>query len=321
MIVACFAPIVHAADLRLGLIGLDTSHVIAFTKLLNDTNDKKHISGAKVVCAYKGGSPDIPSSASRVDGYTKQLQEEFGVRIVLTIEELCREVDAVLLTSVDGRPHLEQAKPVLRAGKRMFIDKPAAGSLKDVIAIYRLAKMHDVAIFSSSSYRFYDSLLEVKRADVGVIKGVISYGPAPTEPHHPDLFWYGIHPTEALFTILGPDCIRVSRMSTESIDVVTGTWADGRIGVLTGLRTDHTPHKITIFGSKGIAEQKGSGDYSGLLREIITFFQTGKPPVSPEETLAMFAFMEAADESKRMDGKPVSIKQIFDRNDPGPLVK
>ncbi len=309
------------ADLRVGLIGLDTSHVTAFTRLLNDPKEKNYIPGARVVVAFKGGSPDIESSITRVEGYTKELQQSYGVRIVDSIEELCKEVDAVLLTSVDGRRHLDQVRPVLRAHKPVFIDKPVAGSLKDAIAIYRLAKARKVPLFSCSSYRFYDSLVELKRVDVGEVKGVFSYGPAPREPHHPDLFWYGVHPTEALFTVLGPDCQMVSRTTTSSMDVVTGIWAEGRIGVLTGLRTGYSPHKVTIFGTKSIAEQKGSGDYAPMLREVIKFFQTGIAPVSPEETLAIMAFMEAADESKRQGGKPVSIKQVFDQNDPGKVAE
>src|SRR5687768_14436480 len=174
----CLAASLHAAELKLGMIGLDTSHVIAFTKLLNETNNKDYVPGGKVVAAFKGGSPDIESSRSRVDGYTKQLQEQFGVNIVESIEELCRQVDAVLLESVDGRPHLEQARPVIKARKPLFIDKPVAGSLKDAIEIYRLAKENNVPVFSSSSYRFYESLAEVKRANVGEVRNVISHGPA-----------------------------------------------------------------------------------------------------------------------------------------------
>src|SRR5437016_5911177 len=103
------------AELRIGLIGLDTSHVVAFTKLLNDPDDKSHVVGGRVVGAYKGGSPDIESSRSRVEGYTKELQDKFGVKIFNTIPEMCSEVDAVMLESVDGRPHLEQARPVMAA--------------------------------------------------------------------------------------------------------------------------------------------------------------------------------------------------------------
>lgn len=306
-----FVSVCGGAELRLGMIGLDTSHVTAFAELLNNPENKKHVPGGKVVAAFKGGSPDIESSASRVEGYTKTLQEKYGVKIVPTIEELCREVDAVLLMSVDGRPHLEQAKPVIAAKKPMFIDKPMAGSLKDVVTIFRLANTAQVPVFSSSSYRFYESLVELKKTDIGEIKGAISYGPCTYEEHHPDLFWYGVHPTEALFTVMGTGLETVTRVATKDTDVVTGVWKDGRVGTLRGLRNASTPHKVILFGTKAISEQKGSGDYAPLVREIITFFETGKTPVSTEETIEMFAFMEAADESKRQDGKPVSIREVL----------
>lgn len=310
----CFATALRGAELKLGMIGLDTSHVIAFTRLLNETNNKDYIPGGKVVAAFKGGSPDIESSRTRVDGYTRQLQEQFGVKIVDSIEELCRHVDAVLLTSVDGRPHLEQARPVIKARKPLFIDKPVAGSLRDAIEIYRLARENNMPVFSSSSYRFYDSLVEVKKANVGEVRNVISYGPAHLESHHPDMFWYGVHPTEALFTLMGVGCDTVVRSHSRDSDVITGTWSGGRIGTLVGLRTGATPHKVIVFGSKGVAEQKGGGSYAPLVREIVKFFQTGVPPVSPEETIEMFAFMEAADESKRRGGKPVKVAEVIEQH-------
>ncbi|MBI2928445.1 MAG: Gfo/Idh/MocA family oxidoreductase [Verrucomicrobia bacterium] len=303
-----------AADLRIGMIGLDTSHVTAFTKLLNDPTDKNHVPGGRVVVGFKGGSRDIESSWSRVEGYTQELQKNYGVQIVEGIEELCRQVDVVMVESVDGRPHLEQARPVIKAGKRLFIDKPVAGSLRDAIEIFRLAKQHNVPVFTSSSYRYYDSMTELKKTDVGQIRSAISYGPSHLEPHHPDFFWYGVHPTEALFTALGTGCESVVRTATTETDVVTGIWSGGRTGTLVGLRTGSTPHKVVVFGSKAVAEQKGSGDYAALVREVMKFFQTGVAPVSPEETLEIFAFMEAADESKRRGGVPVRIKETLKKH-------
>ncbi len=315
LVVAILPNALSAAEpLRLGLIGLDTSHVTAFTKLLNDTKHKDHVPGGKVVVAFKGGSPDIDSSWSRVEGYTKELQDNYGVKIVPTIEELCSQVDAVLLTSVDGRPHLEQARPVFKARKPLFIDKPIGGTLRDAIEIFRLAKEAKVPVFSSSSYRYYPSMIDVKKTDVGEIRSVISYGPAHLEPHHPDLFWYGVHPTEALFTILGTGCETVVRTTTPDTDIITGTWSGGRIGTLHALRKGPTPHKVIVFGTKAVAEQKGGGDYAPLIREVMKFFQTGVAPVSPEETLNLFAFMEAADESKRQGGAPVKIADVMKKN-------
>jgi hypothetical protein len=302
---------VSAADLKIGLIGLDTSHVVAFTELINNPTNKNHVPGGKVVVAFKGGSADIESSSSRVEGYTKELQEKYGVRILPTIEEVCREADVIMLTSVDGRPHLEQARPVIAARKPLFIDKPLAGSLKDALTILRLCAEANVPVFTSSAYRYYDSLTELKKADVGEIKGAISYGPCSYEEHHPDLFWYGVHPTEALFTVMGTGCETVTRVATKDTDVVTGIWQGGRVGTMRGLRNGSTPNKVILFGTKSVAEQKGGGDYAPLLREVMTFYRTGKSPVPAAETREIFAFMEAADESKRQEGKPVQIMEVL----------
>jgi hypothetical protein len=317
LLAASFAlavPAVLGADLRIGIIGCDTSHCTAFTQLINDANDKNHVAGGKVVAAFKGGSQDIKESWSRVDNFARQLREKYGVKMADSVEELCGEVDAVLLESVDGRPHLEQARPVFKARKPVFIDKPVAGSLRDVIEIDRLAKESKTPWFSSSAYRFYDGMVELKNTDVGAIRGAISYGPCELEPHHPDFFWYGIHAAEALYTVMGTGCETVARVSTPNTDVATGIWPDGRVGTLRGLRNASTPHKVIVFGVKSVAEQKGDGDYAPLVREIMKFFQTGIAPVSNEETVEIYAFMEAADESKREGGKPVKISEVMKKN-------
>jgi predicted dehydrogenase len=304
-----------AAELRLGMIGLDTSHAIEFTRLLNQPDHKDHVPGGRVVAAVKAGSPDLEASWSRVEGYSRQLQDQFKVRLVPSIQELCQQVDAVLLESVDGRPHLAQARPVIQAGKPLFIDKPLAGSLRDAIEILRLAREAKVPVFSSSAYRFYDSLRELKAKPVGQVRCVVSWGPAYRESHHPSLFWYGIHPTEALFAVLGSGCESVVCSPGAEADVVTGRWSDGRLGTLVALRSGATPHKVVVFGSKAVAEQQPGGDsYAPLVREIMRFFQTGVAPVSSQETLEIFAFMEAADESLRQGGRPVQLAELLRRH-------
>ncbi len=300
-----------AEDIRVGMIGLDTSHVVAFTKLLNNESDAQHIKGAKVVAAFSGGSDDIESSYSRVDKFTEQLNKEFGVEIVDSIEKLCTMVDAVMLESVDGRPHLEQVKPVFEAGLPVFIDKPLAGSLADALEIARIAREKGVPWFSSSSYRYYDSMQALQKENVGEVRGAISFGPCSYEPHHPDLFWYGVHPTEALFTVLGKECEQVVRVTTPDTDVVTGIWSGGRVGTLQGLRNQAHGHRVILFGKKSVAIQESSGNYAPLVVEIVKFFQTKQPPIDPEETVALFAFMEAADESKRRGGVPVTIAEVI----------
>jgi predicted dehydrogenase len=298
--------------LRAGIIGLDTSHVTAFTQLLNGPEATGDLAGVKVVAGFAGGSPDIPSSRDRVAGYTRELREKHGVEVVDSIEELLKRVDVVLLESVDGRPHLEQVRPVFRARKPVFIDKPVAGSLADAIVIYDLAKEAGTPCFSSSSLRFSPGILGMrKNAAVGEVVGCDAYGPCHLEEHHPDLYWYGVHGVETLFTIMGTGCESVSRIQTAGTDLAAGVWKGGRVGTFRGLREGKADYGATVFGTKGIAPSGGYAGYRPLVVEICKFFRTGQPPVSAEETIEIFAFMEAADESKRQGGKPVTIESVM----------
>ena len=301
-------PSLQAKDLKLGIIGLDTSHATAFTKILNDADSPQHVKGAKVVGAFKGGSPDIPTSWDRVDRYTKTLVEDYGIKLYPTIEELCKKVDAILLLSVDGRPHLKQARPVIKAGLPMFIDKPVAGSLKDTVAIFDLAQKHKVSMFTSSSLRFAKSTLAVREGSIGKVTHCETHSPSPLEPHHPDLFWYGIHGVESLFTVMGAKCLSVKRGKTEDGTIkVEGKWTGKRTGVF----REGKGYGGNAIGTKGESEVGKFDGYAPMVREIVSFFQTGKPPVSPEESIAIYAFMEAADESKRRNGKEVFLKEVL----------
>jgi hypothetical protein len=67
---------VSGADLRLGYVGTDTSHVITFMRYFNDPTFKDYIPGARVVAAYKGGSKDLQRSYERVDVFAEQLQRD-----------------------------------------------------------------------------------------------------------------------------------------------------------------------------------------------------------------------------------------------------
>ena len=294
---------------RLGIIGLDTSHVIAFTKQINDPANKY---GCRIVAAYPGGSPDIPESANRLEGYVQQLRDEFKIEMVKSVEELCGKVDGILLESVDGRPHLAQIKPVFASGKPVFIDKPMAGSLADVIEIFRLAKEAHVPCWSSSSLRFCEGIAGARsNPKFGAILGCDAFSPCALEPHHPDLFWYGIHGVETLFTIMGQGCDTVRRVQSGDYDHVVGIWKDGRIGTFRGLRAGNHDYGAYVYGLNGIAPSGGYTGFGPLVEEIVKFFGTGIAPVSPEETIEIYAFMAAADESKAKGGAPVSLKEVI----------
>jgi predicted dehydrogenase len=299
-----------AATIRVGMIGLDTSHVPAFARFFNGPKATGELAGIKVVAGYPGGT-DFPPSKNRVAKFTEDLRG-MGIEIVDSIPKLLEKVDVVLLESVDGRIHLQEATPVIEAGKPLFIDKPAAGSLVDAIAIFELARRRQVPCFSSSSVRFNASIQELKKNDaLGQIAGAETWGPCSYQDGTPDMFFYGIHGIEALYTLMGTGCETVARMQAADADVVTGAWQGGRVGTYRGLRRNKAEFGAVAFGTKGIVPTTKGDGYEPLCREIAKFFKTRTPPVSAEETIEIFAFMEAADESKRQGGAPVSLKDVL----------
>lgn len=302
---------VSAAELiKVGIIGLDTSHSIEFAKLLNAETPAPEYAGCRVVAAYPQGSRDIASSTNRVPGYIEKVKP-FGVEIVDSIDTLLSKVDAVLLESNDGRVHLEQALPVFKAGKRVFIDKPIAGSLPHVLALFEAARRHNVPMFSSSSLRYTLMTQEIRSGKHGAVVGVDAFSPCSLEATHPDLFWYGIHGVETLFTLMGTGCESVVRVSTPGTDLAVGTWRGGRIGTFRGNRDSKNGYGATAFLAKGLQRVDDFKGYGLLLAEIVTFFKTGVVPLKPEETIELFAFMEAADESKRRGGVPVRLDEVM----------
>ena len=308
--------------MRIGLIGLDTSHVVQFTSILNDPNHPQHVPGARIVAAFRGGSPDVEASVGRIERFTGEVTRKWGVELVDSIEELCRRVDAVMLTSVDGRQHLEQVRPVFAARKRVFIDKPLAGSLEDAREIARLSRESGTPFFSASSLRFQPELLAVRNhPDLGDILGAATHGPSPIQTYVPDLFWYGIHAVEMLYTLMGPGVETVARVHTPDTDVVVGRWKDGRLGTMRGNRAGPQSYGAVAYGLKTIlsfgaprpdaAAAPLQPAYPALVKAALAFFDTGVPPVPPDETVEIMAFMEAADLSKARQGAPVPLRELM----------
>lgn len=306
-------PLLAQSSVTIGIIGLDTSHAPAFVKLLNGESGDPAYDGFRVVAAYPYGSTRIVSSRERIPGYLDEVKK-YDVKIVESIAELIQQVDCVMLETNDGNLHLEQAIDVLKAGKPLFIDKPVAATLTDAIAIFLLAKQYGTPVFSSSALRFVPKNQELRQGVYGKVLGADAYSPAPGEPSHPDFSWYGIHGVETLFTVMGTGCREVSRISSEGTDVVVGRWSDGRIGSFRGIRSGTQGYGGTAFCEEANTTLGGYDGYGHLLKEIISFFKTKIPPVTEEETLELFTFMEASNESKSQGGNVISMASVYEKS-------
>ena len=270
----------YAQDvIKIGIIGLDTSHSTAFTELLNGDSDDKFVKEFEVVAAYPYGSKTIQSSYERIPGYIEEVKKH-GVEITSSIAELLDKVDCVMLETNDGRIHLEQAMEVFKSGKICYIDKPIGATLGQAIAIYEMAEKYNVP-------------------------------PHKVEPTHPDFGFYGIHGVETLYTLMGTGCESVNRMSSQDADVVVGRWKDGRIGTFRGIKEGPAIYGGTAYTPKGAIAAGGYEGYKVLLDQILTFFKTGVAPISKEETIEIFTFMKASNMSKEQNGKIVTMEEAY----------
>ena len=296
--------------MRIGIIGLDTSHSTAFTKLING-GEEAWAEGFKVVAAYPYGSQTIKSSYERIPKYTDEVKT-YGVEIVNSIAELLDKVDCIFLETNDGRLHLEQAVEVFKSGKKIFIDKPVGATLGDAIAIYALAGKYGIRTFSSSALRFSSANAAARAGEYGKIWGADCYSPHKNEPTHPDYGFYGIHGVESLYTVMGTGCKEVCCMASELGDVVVGKWNDDRIGTFRAVVKGPNGYGGTILSAKKKFSPAGKYEgYKCLLKEVLEFFRTGVPPVPEEETIEIFAFMRAANMSKAAGGKVITIEQAM----------
>lgn len=296
---------------RIGMIGLDTSHSVDFVKAMNGSDAGEKYDGYTIIIAYPNGSKDIESSFSRIPGYTVEVKK-YGVRIAASLEEVIRNSDVILLETNDGKLHLEQALPVMKAGKRLFIDKPIGAHYRDVNALYEASIKYNTPFFTSSSLRYVENIQDIQNGSLaGKVMGADVYSPCALEPSHTDFYWYGIHGVETLFAVMGKGCVSVSRVHTEGTDIAVGVWENGRIGIFRGNRTGINDYGGTVFGEKQNVKIGPYAGFGGLLLHIVAFFKTGVVPVDTEETKEIYAFMTAADESRKSKGEAVLLSSVL----------
>ena len=316
-----------AKPVRVGILGFDSYKALAYTKLFHKPPaDNPDLVGLRVVAAWPGGSPDLEETIVDIKRWKPYLAKQ-GVRIVDSVEEVLLQSDVVMIMSLDGRAHLELAKQTLRAKKPVYIGRPMAASLDDVIEIFQLAEQHQTPLFSCSQHRYSPGFIGMRdHPEVGKVRGCDVYGGCPIVAHHPDLFWHGIHGIETLYTIMGPGAVSVTRAYSPETELVTGIWKDGRIGTFRGIRKGAVKYSALVFGDKGVGPAGKYGyaapvkgvvpksrymGYEGVATELAKFYKTRKLPISPSETIELFTFMEAAHESKRLNGIPVRLDEVL----------
>jgi predicted dehydrogenase len=287
-------------ELTVGLVGLDMSHAVEFTRRLNDADNVEHVPGARVVAGWPGGSKDFPLSWSRVGKFTAEVRDRFGVEIVDTPEAVAERVDVILVTAADGRMHRVLFDRLLKFKRPMFIEKPLTLCSHEAREMFRIAADAGVPLMSCSTARFGEPLRQAIEQDLGKIIGCDVFGPMPEEPTQPGLFWYGVHSIEVLNVVMGRGCREVRAYRNDDCDLVTAVWADGRVATFRGMRKGEWKFGMTLHRERGVqfVDLVHNSWFKQTIELLLANLPQGKSPIEAADTLEIIRIIEAANASR-----------------------
>lgn len=283
-------------EIKIGMVGLDTSHSVAFTRCLQapDCAPEQHVSGARVVACMRFETPF--QGKEGLDDRQKQL-EGWGVKVTESFEEAVADCDAIMLEINDPAYHVEYFQKCTELGKPIFLDKPMADNIANARLIAKMAKDAGLRVFSASSLRFIPALAQAIE-EVGEPKYVSTYGPLGKAPAGSSIVWYGVHAFEMLERAMGLGAKSVFARKDSVGVVAIVDYEEGKRGVV------ELTEGAGSYGGSVRSENKAvpfSADnapfYTLELVEVVKFFAGAESPVTLEDALEVTAMLDAAERS------------------------
>jgi len=282
--------------MKLAIIGLDTSHSIEFTRLIQgDAPAERKVKGLEIISCMRFPSP-FQAESGQDD--RQKILEGWGVKVTTSFEEAIKGAEGLLLEINDPDLHLKYFEMAAETGKPIFLDKPLAGNMKDGFKICEITKKKNLKVWSSSSLRFTPEIsAAVKNTPSPVFCNV--FGAMGKAPAGSSLIWYGVHSFEMLAKIMGKGAVSVSAKKDSKGIVSIVEYSDGRRGIVECNENNwkyggraHSAEAVNSFlvGPDTVL-------YYHLMLEIKEFFMNGKIPVDMDETLEILSVMCAAEKS------------------------
>jgi predicted dehydrogenase len=213
-----------------------------------------------------------------------------------TPEEIIGQVDGVLIADDGTRKHQQAALPFLKACVPTFVDKPLSTDADEARRIIEAARANGTPFFSSSALRFATEIQDRRAlADkVGEITTICGVGVN-------ELIFYGVHPLEAIVTLMGPGIASVRNVGQPGEAVVRLRFKDGRQAVMIVYEKGFGyTLELTIHGTKGhlhVPFMDSAGFYTNMLSAFLDMVETGKPPFPAEDTLEIIKALVLAKQS------------------------
>ncbi len=294
--------------LRLGILGLDSSHVPEFTRRIHGMTDAG-TSRCRVTRFWSDGQHDMPESEVakwRAD------TEAMGVEEADSLDALLDEVDGVLVLTVNGAKHEAQAAEALKRGLPTYIDKPLANDLASAQRILAAAREGKARCYSASSLRFATELDQVPREQLGELVAIDAVGPGELNDAMPRLLFYGVHTVEMVDALWGPGVSHVRADAGDDRDVIQLRYRDGRYAHLRLERRGGYDFAATLHGTQGVHHFKVdfAPVYSRLVAGMVRFFEGGDAPADLRDIVENIAVIEAAHSSLEQNGAWVGVSAI-----------
>jgi predicted dehydrogenase len=266
--------------MRIGLVGVDSSHADDFLRLVNV---ERRYSSSRVAAIWG-------ADADRARG----LAEQFGVEAVANFAALIGKVDAVIVGDRHGDLHLAHALPFLAAGLPVFVDKPLACSVHDAGAIVAAAQTSGAPLASASAVRWQEDADALSRriAELGGATHIIASGSFQPDSEYGGAIFYGIHTVELALQLAGSDFSDIA-VDLADPDAVVATCKVGAKNVTIHL-VRQREGEASFFTAEAecpggiVAQTIGLGDdyMAPVLERFIAMVESGKARMSGAELLA-----------------------------------
>lgn len=311
--------------MRIGAIGIDSSHLPEFTKRIKGMRVEGKTS-CEVTHFWDPGNHEwqhpegVARSAQDVESWRKTTLE-LGAKQVGSLDELLKSVDGVMVLNINGHRHLELAIGPIARGMPTYIDKPLTCSLDQARALLAMTRQYKARCYSASSLRFITEIPKLDAEKLGKIVAIDAFGNGELLDMMPDLWHYGCHSIEMVDAIFkwsgqGPGVKRVSSVATGNATtgyhLVDLDYHDGRIARIRLDRNGAWAFGATVHGSKGVQQfvVDFAPVYTRLVEGMARFFEGGAAPVDLRDIVENVAVMEAGNRSIQQDGAWISVPTI-----------
>ncbi len=311
--------------MRIGAIGIDSSHLPVFTQRIKDLN-AQGATKCQVTHFWDPGMhewqhPEGPKRSAEDVANWRKTTQELGAKQVNSLDELLSNVDGVMVLNINGHRHLELSIGPIARGMPTYIDKPVTCSLDQARSLLAMTRQYKARCYSASSLRFITEIPKLNKEKIGQIIAIDAFGNGEVLDMMPGLWHYGCHSIEMVDAIFkwsgqGAGVKRVSAVATG--DATSGyhlldmDYHDGRIARLRMDRNGAWAFGATVHGTKGVEQfvVDFAPVYGHLVAGMVKFFEGGDAPVDLRDIVENVAVMEQGNRSIAHGGEWMDIPKI-----------